>query len=159
MYYIYEIKNQVYKKYYIGMSYDYNLRISQHKSMLKTGKHPCTEMQKDYDYLINKKIWNNNNNFLRYRILAEHDNKEIARGLETLFIYKYIAHRKSVYNKVQKDYFPSRLIEKNNTYVNGFVDNITFLYAFLHREFAEKKFKKLCKLLNKEYLIKIVLEQ
>ena len=105
MYYIYEIKNLVYQKYYIGMSFDYDKRISQHKSMLKNGKHPCKEMQKDYIYLINKKHWNNNNNFLRYRILAKHEKKEIAKGLETLFIYKYVAHRKSVYNKIQKNYF------------------------------------------------------
>lgn len=158
MYYIYEIRNQVYKKYYIGMTFDYNKRFSQHKTMLRVGKHPCKEMQKDYNYLINKKFWNNNCNFLRYSILAEHENKEIAKGLETLFIYKYVAHRKSVYNKNQ-NYFPDFLIKKNDKYINSFVDNITFLYAFFHREFADDKFKKLCTLLNKEYLIKIVLEQ
>lgn len=159
MYYIYEIKNQVYQKYYIGMTFDYDRRISQHKNMLKVGKHPCKEMQNDYDYLVNKKHWNNNYNFLRYRILAEHENKEIAKGLETLFIYKYVAHRKKVYNKIQKNYFPTFLIEKKDKYANDYVDNITILYAFLHREFADKKFKKLCKILNKEDLIKIVLEQ
>lgn len=159
MYYIYEIRNQVYQKYYIGMTFDYDKRISQHKSMLKADRHPCKEMQVDYNYLINKKQWNNNYNFLRYRILAEHKDKEIAKGLETLFIYKYVAHRKSVYNKIQKKYFPRLLIEKNDKYVNSFVDNITLLYAFLHREFANEKFKKLCELLNREYLINIVLEQ
>ena len=85
--------------------------------------------------------------------------KKIAKGLEKLFIYKYVVHRKSVYNKIQKNYFPRLLIEKNDKYVNSFVDNITLLYAFLHREFADEKFKKICKLLNREYLINVVLEQ
>lgn len=94
MYYIYEIRNQVYQKYYIGMTFDYDRRISQHKSMLKAGKHPCKEMQKDYNYLINKRLWNNNYNFLRYRILAKHEDKKNRKRIRNVIYIQICSTQK-----------------------------------------------------------------
>lgn len=152
MYYIYSIHNGLFHKTYIGFTGNYNRRIVVHKSELKNGKHPCTEMQSDYNHSLYS-----NNNYMTYKLLAQHDNKEIAQGLEYLFLYKYFAHRKALYNRDQI-LFPCWLIEKEDDYANSFVDNRTILHAFFNGEFADGKFIRLCKILGKEELPEIALQ-
>lgn len=46
---VYCIKNDATGKEYIGSSMDINVRLHQHFSQLKNGKHPIKDIQRDYD--------------------------------------------------------------------------------------------------------------
>lgn len=109
MYYIYSIHNGLFHKTYIGFTRNYNRRIVVHKSELKNGKHPCTEMQSDYNHSLYS-----NNNYMTYKLLAQHDNKEIAQGLEYLF-YTNILHTEKRYITEIKYCFRAGLLKKRMT--------------------------------------------
>lgn len=150
MYYIYRIRNKNPHKSYIGMTKNYKKRFLEHKRELRKGTHPCKDMQSDY-ILVKRK----ENMYMEYEILAEYPEKEIAQNLEYLFICKELAHRRQIYNKVQS-YFPLSLLEKNNEYVNKFIDNRTILHAYFTKEIGDNSLCKLCKILDKEYLLEIL---
>ena len=46
---VYMIKNKKNGKVYIGSSINIEKRLSDHRRLLKLGKHECKEMQRDYD--------------------------------------------------------------------------------------------------------------
>lgn len=46
---VYMIKNERNGKVYIGSSSDIEMCLSKHRNLLANGKHPCKELQKDYD--------------------------------------------------------------------------------------------------------------
>ena len=101
MYYIYEIKNNLYHKKYIGITSNYKKRFSQHKCMLENKKHPCKEMQIDYSISRNRC-----KKFMEYNVIYCTDNKEFASDLEYLFLYKSLVKNEKLYNEKQI-WFPS----------------------------------------------------
>lgn len=154
MYYIYEIKNNLYHKKYIGVTSNYKKRFYQHKYMLENKKHPCKEMQLDYS--ISK---HRCKNFMEYNVIYCTDNKEFASDLEYLFLYKSLVNNERIYNKKQI-WFPSFII-KNSVYIEeikDLIDNKTILHAYFNGQIGYKTFEKICKTIKKEYLIKIVNE-
>lgn len=150
MYYIYRIKNKLYHKSYIGFTSDYEKRINQHKSELEKGTHICSEMQSDYNGISFYHC-----NYMEYEILAQCEDKEIAQDLEYLFIYKEIARKKEIYNKVQTR-FPNSLLARNDEYANSLIDNRTLLHAYFNRQFGDVAFVKFCKMQNKTDLLELL---
>ena len=51
---VYIIKNQTTNKVYVGSSLNIEERLRGHRLALQRGNHPCSELQADYDALIEK---------------------------------------------------------------------------------------------------------
>ena len=79
MYYIYEIRNKINNKYYIGITVNIKSRINRHFRELKNNKHHNFYMQKDY--LEHKDI-----KIFKVSILKSIKNKNLAYKYEEYFI-------------------------------------------------------------------------
>lgn len=79
MYYVYEIRNKINNKYYIGVSVDVKSRVNRHFRELKNNKHHNFYMQKDYLEYKDIKIF-------KVSILKSIKNKNLAYKYEEYFI-------------------------------------------------------------------------
>lgn len=87
---IYGIYNATKQKWYIGQSHNIRTRISKHKTDLKNGKHPCKEMQTDY----------NNGDIFEYYALRINVNTDDLDLAENLYIQELCYARENKgYNK------------------------------------------------------------
>lgn len=99
---VYLIENTSNGKIYIGVSKDYKRRVYQHKYLLKNGKHPNKNMQKDYNSLN-------------------------ACDAEIFFIFKELDKNISLkdIDEVEKEY-----IEKYNAYKFGYNKKMASGYGY-----------------------------
>lgn len=91
-YTIYIIENIITGRKYIGLTSAYNGRISNHKSLLKNGKHFNTELQEDYN--------DHDESVFTFKVMEYCNNKEIAELTEAYYVDKLKAtNPDAVYNK------------------------------------------------------------
>ena len=104
------------------------------------------------DYSMSSILYDN---CLEFKILYQTENKEFAKELEYLFLYKALANKQKLYNKIQVR-FPTEIIKYNKEELKKLLDNRTILHAYFKKEIGDKKFEQICKILDKEYLIEII---